>query len=102
MAHQTAAAKRGILKNTRRHNLGRQKRRRRRRDAAQQALFNTTATTIQGLLACLAYVRDNAHLTECVWAGADDALRLVTTIERAFYRTNGLPEPPPWFDNEES
>jgi hypothetical protein len=67
---------------------------------AEQKLFDTTATTIHGLLALLAYIRTDDFLSQCLHDDGDTPLNLTALIERSLCKIAGLPAPPPWFDDE--
>jgi hypothetical protein len=66
---------------------------------AEAALFDTTATTVQGLLALLTYLRTDDYLSTTV--RADPNLNLAALCERSLCKIAEMPEPPPWSDDEE-
>ena len=63
---------------------------------AQDALYDTTPTTIEGLVTLLRYFREDQYLSE-----SGDEKRLAHAVERALCQFAGLPEPPPWWDQDE-
>lgn len=68
-------------------------------DEAQYALFDTTATTLQGLLALIAYIRSSDYLSEQL--DANGGGRLAESIERSLCEIAGLTAPPSWFDADD-
>jgi hypothetical protein len=68
-------------------------------DEAQYALFDTTATTLQGLLALIAYIRSSDYLSEQL--DANGGGRLAALFERSLCKMTNQLEPPPWFDDAE-
>jgi hypothetical protein len=67
--------------------------------AAEVYLFETTATTLEGLLALLTYTRTDDYLSETMNDRGSD---LAALFERSLCKIADLPEPPPWFDSEET
>jgi hypothetical protein len=62
---------------------------------AERRLFDTTATTIQGVLALLAYIRTDNYLRQSM-----NGWHLAALCDRSLCQIAGLPEPPSWFDDE--
>jgi hypothetical protein len=66
---------------------------------AEAALFDTTATTVQGLLALLTYIRTDDYLSTTV--REEPSLNLAALVDRSLCKIAAMPEPPPWSDDEE-
>jgi hypothetical protein len=70
-------------------------------NAVEAKLFDTTATTLAGLLALLTYLRTNDYLSETI-SEEQKGSELAALFDRSLCKIADLPEPPPWFDNEET
>jgi hypothetical protein len=68
-------------------------------DEAQYVLFDTTATTLQGLLGLIAYIRSSDYLSEQL--DANGGGRLAALFERSLCRMTDQLEPAPWFEDAE-
>jgi hypothetical protein len=66
---------------------------------AEATLFNTTATTVQGLLGLLTYIRTDDYLSTTI--RAEPSPNLAALCERSLCKIAEMPEPPPWLDDEE-
>jgi hypothetical protein len=74
----------------------------RKHNEAEANLFNATATTVQGLLALLTYIRTDDYLCNTIQAANEPGLNLAALFDRSLCRIADRPEPPPWFDTEET